>query len=101
MAAALTNLLNKVPALVNRHITPTITKSWQYAKVELRPPTPVEVVESVPLAKKGFQNALMDHTWLEQPVKKVFQNVLVATEVTLWFFVGEVIGRKSLIGYNV
>lgn len=101
MATALTNLLNKVPGLVNRHVTPTLKTSWKYAKVELRPPTPVEVVQAIPLAKQGLKNALLDHTWMELPVKKAFQNILVATEVTLWFFIGEVIGRKNLIGYKV
>ena len=101
MATALTNLLNKVPGLVNRHITPTLKTSWKYAKVELRPPTPVEVVEALPIAKRSIQNLLMEHTYLELPVKKVFQNILVATEVTLWFFIGEIIGRKNLIGYKV
>ena len=100
MAAAMTNLLNKIPGLVNRHVTPTLKTSWKYAKVELRPPTPGEIAESVPLAANGLKN-LASMQFLNQPVKKVFQNVLVATEVTLWFFIGEVIGRKSLIGYNV
>jgi F-type H+-transporting ATPase subunit g len=100
MAAAMTNLLNKIPGLVNRHVTPTLKTSWKYAKVELRPPTPGEVAEAVPLAANSLKN-LASMNFLELPVKKAFQNALVVTEVTLWFFIGEVIGRKSLAGYKV
>ena len=100
MAAAMTRLLNKVPGLVNQHVTPVLKTSWKYAKVELRPPTPGEVAESVPLAMNGLKN-IASGSVAELTVKKAFQNALVVTEVTLWFFIGEVIGRKNLIGYNV
>lgn len=28
-------------------------------------------------------------------------NGLVATEVWMWFYVGEIIGKRGIIGYNV
>ncbi|GCB71717.1 hypothetical protein scyTo_0001677 [Scyliorhinus torazame] len=34
-------------------------------------------------------------------VKDAVRNALVATEIVMWFYIGEVIGRGSLIGYNV
>jgi len=46
-------------------------------------------------------NNLTTGKFQDLEVKKAWQNVLVATEVICWFFVGEVIGRRSLIGYNV
>lgn len=39
------------------------------------------------------------------PVAFSFQdalrNGLVATEVLMWFYIGEIIGKRGLIGYNV
>ncbi|XP_048471310.1 ATP synthase subunit g, mitochondrial-like [Rhincodon typus] len=29
------------------------------------------------------------------------RNTLVVTEIVMWFYIGEVIGRRSLIGYKV
>ena len=100
MAAAMTRMLNKLPVLANQYVTPNLKLAWKYGKVELRPPTPGEVAESVPLAVKSLKN-IASGGFVELPVKKAFQNLLVATEVTLWFFIGEVIGRKNLIGYKV
>jgi F-type H+-transporting ATPase subunit g len=34
-------------------------------------------------------------------VKQAALNTLVAVEVGCWFYVGEIIGRASLIGYSV
>merc|ERR1712240_700983 len=77
-----------------------LSKFMYYAKVELRPPTPVEVGQAIPLLTKGISNVTsMQFTQL--PVKQALLNAMVFTEVCCWFFVGEVIGRGSLVGYDV
>lgn len=34
-------------------------------------------------------------------LQEALQNGLVATEVLMWFYIGEIIGKRGLIGYNV
>ena len=34
-------------------------------------------------------------------MKEVLQNVLVGLEIGCWFIVGEMIGRRSIIGYKI
>ncbi|RXM33205.1 ATP synthase subunit g, mitochondrial [Acipenser ruthenus] len=46
---------------------------------------------------KAFQTGRLSQI----TVKDAVRNGLVATEVLMWFYIGEVIGRGSLIGYNV
>lgn len=35
------------------------------------------------------------------PFQDALRNGLVATEVLMWFYIGEIIGKGGLIGYNV
>lgn len=37
----------------------------------------------------------------ELPMREVVVNSLIGVEIFGWFIVGEIIGRKSLIGYKV
>lgn len=34
-------------------------------------------------------------------LQEALRNGLVATEVLMWFYIGEIIGKGGLIGYNV
>lgn len=57
-----------------------------------------------PAIKKSFiglKDAALKGKFLDITVKEATVNTLVAVEIAFWFFVGEVIGRRSLIGYNV
>ncbi len=38
---------------------------------------------------------------MDLTVTQATKNALVTTEVICWFFIGEIIGRKSLIGYDM
>lgn len=67
------------------------------ALVELTPPTPAEL-------PKAFRDGLKLFTksnWKNVTVREAWLNTLVTTEVICWFFVGEVIGKGTLIGYQV
>nr|XP_039254537.1 ATP synthase subunit g, mitochondrial-like [Styela clava]XP_039254538.1 ATP synthase subunit g, mitochondrial-like [Styela clava] len=79
---------------------PKLQTFYKYAKVELRPPTPGEMSQAVGDAQKGIKS-LISGKFMELSVKQGWQNTLVATEILMWFFVGEIIGRRSLIGYKV
>lgn len=49
----------------------------------------------------GLKDVAFKGKFFDIIVKEVIVNILVVVEIVFWFFVGEVIGRRSLIGYNV
>ncbi|CAL8078409.1 unnamed protein product [Calicophoron daubneyi] len=78
---------------------PAFAKFATYAKVEMRPPkladvavARAEVLRLIDAAKSG--------KWRSTTVREAFLNTVVTLEVVAWFFIGEVIGRRSLIGYS-
>ena len=85
---------------VARAAQPHLVKFWGHAKVELGPPG----LSQWPQIKKGFSqlfNSTLTGKFLDVSVKEATRNTLVAIEIACWFYVGEIIGRRSLIGYNV
>ncbi|VDD78328.1 unnamed protein product [Mesocestoides corti] len=78
---------------------PALVKIWNYSKVELRPP---KLNELTPALEEGrsIVNFLKSGAWRQKSVKEAALDGVVALEVLMWFFVGEIIGRRSLIGYK-
>ena len=73
---------------------------FHYAKVELTPPMPQEL----PQVFRGFRNLIAGAktgAWRNVTMREAWLNGLVTVEVLCWFFVGEIIGKGSLIGYSV
>lgn len=66
-------------------------------RVELRPPTPGEIPKAIRDGTRLFTKG----NWKNITVREAWLNALVTTEVICWFFVGECIGKGSLIGYQV
>ena len=69
---------------------------WGHARVELGPPG----LSQWPEVRQGLSklwNSTISGRFLDVSVS----DTLVAVEVACWFYVGEMIGRKSIIGYKV
>ena len=83
-----------------RAAQPHLQTFWGHARVELGPPTPGQWPE----IKSGFSklwNATLAGRFLDVSVSEATRNTLIAVEIGCWFYVGEIIGRKSIIGYKV
>lgn len=68
------------------------------ALYELRPPLPQEIPRAI---KEGIALFKSRKNLKNVTVREAFLNSLVTLEVICWFFVGEVIGKGTLIGYQV
>lgn len=88
---------------------PLFDEFMYYAKVELAPPTPADfknfrksAEQAAKSAKSTGKNFKSSGKRLGQvTVAEAWLNTLVTIEVITWFFVGEVIGRRHLVGYKV
>lgn len=72
----------------------------KYAKVELTPPTP----RDIPAIRQGIGKLIQgakSGKWREVTVREGWLNTLVTMEVLFWFYVGECIGKRHLVGYKV
>merc|ERR1711862_75643 len=107
----ISSILNLVPAMalmarvtrlvkfgdrVIKFVVPKTQTALAYAKHELVPPSPSEI----PQIKETF-NKMMQSDLGQLKVKQVALNALVGLEIVCWFFVGEVIGRGCLRGYDI
>ncbi|XP_074071274.1 ATP synthase F(0) complex subunit g, mitochondrial [Macrotis lagotis] len=103
MAQLVRNAIEKAPALLSAAATyskPRLVTFWHYAKVELVPPSPAEIPRAVESLKK-IVSAAQTGSFKNLTVKEALLNSLVATEVCMWFYVGEIIGKGGIVGYNV
>nr|XP_032801386.1 ATP synthase subunit g, mitochondrial-like [Petromyzon marinus]XP_032801387.1 ATP synthase subunit g, mitochondrial-like [Petromyzon marinus] len=93
----------KTPQLVAAAVEfsrPRLSKFWSLAKVELVPPSPAEIPRAVEAFKAMVERSRRGGVG-NLTVREALRNSLVGVEIAMWFYVGEVIGRRSLIGYNV
>uniref|UniRef100_A0A2K6ULG2 ATP synthase subunit n=1 Tax=Saimiri boliviensis boliviensis TaxID=39432 RepID=A0A2K6ULG2_SAIBB len=93
MAQFIRNLVAKTPALVNAAVTysqPQLATFWYYTKIP-------RAIQSL----KKIVNSAETGSFKQFTVKEAVLNDLVATEVLMWFYVGEIIGKRGITGYDV
>ncbi|CAH1796043.1 unnamed protein product [Owenia fusiformis] len=107
MAAAAQKIANwgvktvtKVATGTASFAAPRAKTFMKYARVELRPPTPAEMGEASQSFQKLIKSA-QTGKWQTVTTQEALRNSLITLEIACWFFVGEIIGRRSLVGYNI
>jgi F-type H+-transporting ATPase subunit g len=79
---------------------PHLSWFWGHARVELAPPG----LSQWPEIKQGLQKVYkttITGKFVEKPMREILQNGLVGLEILGWFIIGEMIGRRSIIGYKI
>ncbi|KAI6661544.1 ATP synthase g subunit [Oopsacas minuta] len=95
--------VNLSVSLVQRSIAvsrPKLSIFLGHARKELLPPTPSELGVAMEQAGKVYSN-FTSLKFLNLTMKEGAKNVLVGVEICCWFFVGEIIGRGSIVGYKL
>jgi len=92
--------LMKAALAWERFILKDLTTFARYAKVELTPPGPGEL-GGIVRGVGGLAKDALTFKWAQASMKDVAVNTIVVTEIACWFFIGECIGKGSLVGYQV
>ncbi|XP_041973728.1 ATP synthase subunit g, mitochondrial-like [Aricia agestis] len=93
-------LETKIVEVKKTSLVKNFTTAKEYCKLEMAPPKFSEIkhiqddlCSVVIFFKNGsYKNTTVKDAWLY---------LLVTTEVGLWFFMGEVIGKRHIVGYKV
>eukprot|EP00128_Syssomonas_multiformis_P005650 Colp12_sorted_trinity150504_noHs@8913 len=80
-------------------VAPHVGKFWESAKVELAPPSGADIAAAQKSVLKMVADA-QKMKFLELTTTEAFKNALVVAEVVGIFSIGEMIGRRHIIGYN-
>ncbi|XP_025415627.1 ATP synthase subunit g, mitochondrial-like [Sipha flava] len=99
MSGAVTKKVGLISSIIST-AKPNLNTFIKYAKVELTPPKLSDLPEVKNEISKIIQTAKSGR-WKNITVKDATINSLVAIEVLMWFYVGECIGKRHLIGYDI
>ncbi|XP_055958649.1 ATP synthase subunit g, mitochondrial-like [Patella vulgata] len=94
-----TRLVNTAKG-IQSYSTPRLQTFWKYAKVELRPPT----LSEMPQVQEGINNIIVSARtgkWKKFTVKESLINTVIVLECIFCFTLGEIIGKRSVVGYNI
>jgi len=80
---------------------PRLAVFAHYAKAELAPPLSPAELGQVAKGLGDVSNSIIKGRFLANTTKETAVKSLIGLEIVLWFYVGECIGKGSLIGYEV
>lgn len=81
--------------------TPKLKIFIKYARVELAPPATPSDIKEISKGIAKLMSAAKAQRWKQVTVREASLNTLVTIEVICWFYVGECIGKRHIIGYDV
>lgn len=93
-------LLHSVFVALMTQGRPKFQTFLKYAAVELTPPSPADL----PAIRQGLGKIVSGArtgAWKNATVKEAWLNTLVTIEVFCWFYIGECIGKRHFVGYDV
>lgn len=97
-------LIKNVPGIAAklRSGATTLIRSPQFQVFarELSPPTPSEIPTAVKSIVQTV-DSVVSRRFVNVTVGRAARIALSSAEVICWFFVGEIIGRGSIVGYKV
>merc|ERR1712218_67705 len=78
---------------------PHIARHLKFAKTELTPPGPGELAAGLGgILANGSKLASM--SFMKNTVQQNVVSLMVGAEIACWFFLGECLGKGSVIGYD-
>jgi len=101
MAALIKTLSTQLPKYAMTTKTAVVKFSKTQLAKDLAPPTPADLPAVIASVKNGVSMLPRYKELLNVPTKVALVNAAVCTEILCWFFAGEIIGRRSIIGYKL
>jgi F-type H+-transporting ATPase subunit g len=95
------NFVAKAPGMLLRVAQPRLATFGKYAKVELTPPMSGAEMGGVVKGAAGLVKDALTFRWASATVGEATVNAIIVAEIACWFFIGECIGKGSLVGYQV
>ncbi|EGD73521.1 hypothetical protein PTSG_05225 [Salpingoeca rosetta] len=99
-AAGLVNKLKLAATDMALMAKPAMQTYGSLAMRELGPPSPAQW-PTIQKDLQGLVKSAKSLKFINVSVKEAVTGALLGAEVLCWFYVGEIIGRGSIIGYNV
>lgn len=81
-------------------LQPHWQRFWVHARTELAPPSPSQWSAARKEAERAIE-MVRTGQMASMSLAEAGAVAAVAVEVACWFYLGEIIGRRSIIGYNV
>ena len=97
------SIASKGSVLLNQLVAqakPQLEVFMKYAKVELTPPTPGDI-PAIRQSIGRIMSSARTGAYKNLTVREAWLNTLVTMEVCFWFYIGECIGKRHIVGYNV
>ncbi|ELT92520.1 hypothetical protein CAPTEDRAFT_181476 [Capitella teleta] len=103
-SGALTRLVNNREKIFNTVMTftrPRAARMWEVARVEMMPPLSAGEIAAAKKSMGVIWHKMWTAGYKNLTVKEAAINSIVCAEIAVWFFLGEMIGRRHIIGYNI
>ncbi|CAH0405850.1 unnamed protein product [Chilo suppressalis] len=95
------SIKEKIEVARNSEIVKKIKSTKGFYTLEMTPPTSQTEMQKLQSDLQLVKEFIKNGCWKHLTVRQAWLLILVGTEITLWFFLGETIGKMHLVGYKV